>query len=71
MKKIILIICAVIAVGFLSTSCTKKSKTCSCTQYSPMGTPYGTDTYDDQTSCANLELQLEAAYDGTFYCHEL
>jgi hypothetical protein len=55
-----------LSLSLISTSCTKKTKTCKCISTST-GDSY---TWDRQTSCSDMESSLESLYGGDFRCSE-
>lgn len=69
MKKIILIICAITAIGFTSTGC-KKTKSCSCKHYY-QGEYYQTTQWDDvDVSCSELARSIENGGNTTVSCSQ-
>jgi len=70
MKKAILIICAMVAIGFTTTSC-NKTRSCSCKHYY-QGEYYQTTEWDDVTvSCSELARDIENGGNTMVSCSQI
>ena len=64
MKKTVIVFLSLLSICLISTSCAKKTKTCKCIS----GTT--SITWDRQTSCSEMEEELEHLYGVDFRCSE-
>lgn len=65
MRKMVVIMLSLMSLILISTSCTKKTKTCKCVSGST------SITWDRQTSCSEMEADLEYMYGVDFRCVEM